>query len=229
MPGSKIHSSIIGFDEIVGGGIAPGSMVLLKGPPFCGKKLFMMQFLFEQLKSSQKVLFILTDFSYEDFKTKMLNFKWDIEPFEKQQACFFIDAYSKQYFPQLLDSNTVKYISSPGALSELSLAVSKIQEEFSLKNFFIGLHSLSTILKSSNSKSFFNFLNFEIGKLKRLGSTALFTLEKNAQSIKEELAIEHLMDGVVEFENAKILVKGLETFENQWHDYSITEHGISIL
>ncbi|MEM3362103.1 MAG: RAD55 family ATPase [Candidatus Anstonellaceae archaeon] len=226
---SKVHSSIIGFDELVGGGINQGSMVLLKGPPFCGKKLFLMQFLFEQLKSSQKVLFILTDFSYEDFKAKMKNFNWDLEPFEKQKSCFFVEAYSKQFFPQIKDSSNIKYISSPGALSELSLAISKFQEEFQLKNFFVGLHSLSTLLKSTSPKSFFNFLNFEIGKLKKLNSTAFFTLEKYAQSTKEELAIEHLMDGVVEFENAKLLVKGLETFDNQWHDYSITDHGISIL
>jgi len=90
----RIISSIIGFDEIVGGGIKKGSMVLLHGPPFCGKKLLMMQFLYEQLKSSNKVIFILSDFGYKDFVNKMKNFKMDISAFEKNNSVFFIDAYS---------------------------------------------------------------------------------------------------------------------------------------
>ncbi|MFN3910067.1 MAG: RAD55 family ATPase [Candidatus Anstonellaceae archaeon] len=226
---TKIRSSIIGLDALLGGGIKKESMVLLHGPPFCGKKLFLMQFLYEQLNSSNPTIFVLTDFGVVDFQTKMKNLGWDITNFEKSNLCFFIDAYSKQYSPYLQDSKTTKFVSSPAALSELSLSLSKIQEEFSLQNFFVGWHSLSTVLKNTESNSFFKFLSFEIGKLKKLHATAFFTLEKNVHSKQEEFGIEHLMDGVIEFENAKILAKGFDIFDVQWHPYSINENGISIL
>lgn len=225
----RISSSITGFDALVGGGIKRESMVLLHGPPFCGKKLFLMQFLYDQLNSSNPTIFVLTDFGVIDFQTKMKNLGWDILPFEKSNLCFFIDVYSKQYNSKLKDTNSIKFVSSPSALSEISLALSKIQEDFSLENFFVGWHSLSTVLKSTSNDSFFKFLRFEVGKLKKLHATALFTLEKHVHSEQEELAIEHLMDGVLEFENAKILAKGFDVFDMQWHPYFIKENGFSIL
>jgi len=225
----RIISSIIGFDEIVGGGIKKGSMVLLHGPPFCGKKLLMMQFLYEQLKSSNKVIFILSDFGYKDFVNKMKNFKMDISAFEKNNSVFFIDAYSKLYEPLLQSTDTIKYVSAPSALSEISLSISKITESFNLTNYFVGWHSLSGILSSTSPVSFFKFLSFEIAKFKKANATCLFTLEKNAHSKEHELGVERFMDGILDFSDSKIIVRGFETFDSTPHPYSINENGISIM
>jgi KaiC/GvpD/RAD55 family RecA-like ATPase len=226
----KISSSIIGLDSLLNGGITKGSMCLLFGPPFCGKKLLLFNFLYEQLKNSNPVIFVLTDFGYNEFKAKLKNLNMDISGPQKENKCFFIDVYSKQYSPTLQDTENIKYISSPSALSEISLALSKIKEDFNLKDFFVGWHSLSTLLKCApTSNSFFRFLRFEIGKFKELNATAFFTLEKYLHSKEDETSIIHLMDGVIEFENSKVRVKGFDTFDDSFHSYTISDNGISIL
>ena len=71
--------------------------------------------------------------------------------------------------------------------------------------------------------------NGELGAvLRREGATAFYAMEKGMHDEKDVKMIEHLMDGVIEFEGGKISVRGLPGASATWHDYEVTDHGIEV-
>jgi hypothetical protein len=82
-------------------------------------------------------------------------------------------------------------------------------------------------LQEIPSKAFYKFLQFEVGKFRSKGASSFFCMEKGMHSSEDEGMVAHLMDGILEFENSKIRLRGFGSKE-QWHDYSISENGIEI-
>lgn len=225
----KYPTGIADLDSFLGGGIAANSNILLYGEPMCGKKILLMQFIFEGLKSQNPSILLLTDFGYIEWKLKMQNMGMDLAPFENGGLLHVIDCYSKQFEPSLQNSGNIYYVESPSALSAISLALSKVHEKIMQtgKTHRLGLHSLSSLLEESDEETFYKFLHFMAGKLRKNGATALYALEKGMHSQKQVAMIEHLMNGVIEFENGKIRQKGFGQNSAE-RDYSITDNGIQI-
>jgi len=225
----KTQTGVTVLDSLFGGGILQGSNVLLYGEPICGKKLILMRFIYEGLKSQIPAVLILTDFGYLDWKVKMQNLGMDISPFEKLGNLKIVDCYSKQFEPSLQNLPSVRFADGPSALSSISLQISISQEEI-LESFpahRLGFMSLSTLLEETDSKSFYKFIQFQIGKIKKNGATSLFTLEKGMHDSNDVGMLEHLMDGIIEFEDGKIRARGFGAIP-EWKEYSITDNGIEL-
>ncbi|MFH1306385.1 MAG: RAD55 family ATPase [Candidatus Micrarchaeota archaeon] len=224
----KIPTNIPGLDALFGGGLSPKSNILLYGEPMCGKKLLLMQFIYEGLRSNTPGIFTLTDFGYNEWKNKMQNLGWDLAPFEKNNTISIIDAYSRQFEPSIQSSEILHYVDSPSALSQISLTLTRITESIKSDTHRFSLHSLSSLLEETDEKSFYKFLQFIVGKFRKNNATAFYTMEKGMHDEKKVSMVEHLMNGVIEFEGGKIRVKGLAFANKDWHDYSVTQNGLQI-
>lgn len=225
----KIQTSVQSLDSLFGGGIPQNSNILLYGEPMCGKKILLMQYIYEGLKAQIPGMFILTDFGYTDWKNKMQNLNMDLTPFEESGLLKVVDCYSKQFEPSLQNTDSIKFAASPSALSNISLLISETQAQILeiSQNHRLAFCSLSSLLEESNTQDFYKFMQLHVGKFRKNGATSLFTMEKGMHDSKEIIMIEHLMDGMVEFEDGKIRAKGFGA-SNEYNQYSITDSGIQL-
>jgi KaiC/GvpD/RAD55 family RecA-like ATPase len=218
------------FDEILGGGLPIAGNVLLYGEPLCGKKPLMMQFIYEGLRMNIPGIFVLTDFGFAEWKAMMEASGWKLGEYEKSGLLQVIDCYSKQYNPSLQDEGIVIYVDGAEDLSTISMQLAGLQEQIVqiADNHRLGFHSLSALLETNPHESVFRFLQFITGKFRRAGATAMYSLERGMHDEKHVLMVEHLMDGVVEFSEDKMRVRGLMGSSPSWHQYSISDQGIKI-
>lgn len=223
-------TGIRSLDRLLGGGMPSAGNILVYGDPLCGKKPLMMQFVYEGLKMDVPGIFVLTDYGFSDWKAMMAQSGWDISEYEKNGLLQVIDCYSKQFSPNLEDSGIVTYVDGLSNLSSISLPLSNLQEQILAvtNNHRLGFHSLSSLLETNSPESVFQFIQFLAGKFRRVGATALYALEKGMHDERHIKMIEHLMDGVIEFNEDKLRVKGLMGASPEWHYYEIKSDGIQI-
>lgn len=219
------------LDQILGGGLPAAGNVLLDGDPLCGKKPLMMQFVYEGLKMNIPGIFVLTDYGFPEWKTMMDSSGWKIDAYEKNGLLQVIDCYSRQFDPSLSDEGIVAYVAGPADLSGISMQLSGLQEQIVkiADNHRLGFHSLSSLLETNPPETVFRFLQFITGKFRRSGATAMYALERGMHDEKQVKMIEHLMDGVIEFSEDKMRVRGLMGASNSYHKYELTDKGVRVL
>ena len=89
-----VTSGISGLDMQMGGGIPPGTVLLLIADSGDGAEIFTKQFMYGGLESGEEAFYFSSDHSILDIKTDMNQFGWDIEQYEKEGKAEFIDAYT---------------------------------------------------------------------------------------------------------------------------------------
>lgn len=223
-------TGIHGLDEILGGGLPPQANVLVYGDPLCGKKPLVMEYVYQGLMQDIPGIFVLTDFGWLDWKKKMKGAGWDVEPFEKTGMVQVIDCYSRQFDPSLEDEGVVSYAENPAALSSISLHLARVQDQLlqSFDSHRLAFHSLSSLLKETDSQTFFRFMQFLVGKFRREGATAIYVVERGMHDERDVKMVEHLVDGVIEFEEDRLRARGIMGTSDTWHHYSITGRGLDI-
>jgi len=178
---------------------------LVLSKPLEGKREFIENCAKNAIKESKALLFVLTDKSPEQIKKEMLESKIFFK------NLYFIDCYSPQAGLNTQKSDSIKYVSGPLALNEISISTSEFQREFLKKEqpHLIIFDSLSTLLMYSNAEAIGRFLQIFIAKIKNLGGEAVFTLEQGMHDDKAVVTIEHLMDSITEVkkEGHKVLTK----------------------
>ncbi|MFA4982617.1 MAG: RAD55 family ATPase [Candidatus Micrarchaeia archaeon] len=232
MPSDLLYpTGIKSLDAILDGGLPPTANVLLYGEPLCGKKPLLMQFIHEGLKMNVPGIFVLTDYGFADWKTMMESSGWSIEPYEQNGLLQVIDCYSKQFDPNLQDEGIVTYVSDPTDLSAISLQLSGLQDQIVqiADNHRLGIHSLSSLLEANSPESVFRFMQFITGKFRRAGATAMYVMERGMHEEKHVTMVEHLMDGMLEFSDDKLRVRGLMGSSPSWHKYEVGSKGVRIL
>ena len=189
-------------------------------PPLAGTSQFLYLSLKESLKSKIPVLIILTDKSPEDFKKDLLKNKMFIGANEAQENLMFVDCYSRNTGGDVKDSNSIKRVSGPLAMNEISIAVSEAERKFIKKSekHLVILDSLSTLLMYSNPQAVGRFIQVLIAKIRQAGGSVIFTLEEGMHDEKVMVTIEHLMNSIihVKLSDGKVLVKasGISGFED---------------
>jgi circadian clock protein KaiC len=74
----RVKTGILGFDELVEGGIPEGFVVVITGPPGTGKTTFSMQFLLEGMKNNEKCLYFSFEEKVEQLIKQSIRYGWNI-------------------------------------------------------------------------------------------------------------------------------------------------------
>jgi KaiC/GvpD/RAD55 family RecA-like ATPase len=89
----KIATGIRGLDELVGGGIPKGRVILVIGGPGTGKTIFAAQFLYKGIKDhDESGILVSLDEGKDHFYREMQQFGWDFSKAEGDRKFAFIDA-----------------------------------------------------------------------------------------------------------------------------------------
>lgn len=202
------------------------SAILLVGPPLSGQNEFLSSYVKQAIGSSDPMLVITTDKQPEDFISTFIS-GVDVKPYEEAKKIRFLDCYSKQVEDGIKNTPTIKRISSPIALNEISIGLSEIERDFVNlnKTHRVVVNSLSTMLMYSNPNMIGRFTQVIIGKIKKASGSCVFLIEEGMHDQNVLVTLEHLMDVVVfiKKEQDKTMVKaqGISGFS----DWSELEGG----
>jgi circadian clock protein KaiC len=122
----KISSGIGGLDELIGGGLPEGRVVLVVGGPGSGKTIMCSQFLYKGIHETQENgVFVSLDEGKKHFYSEMKNFGWDFEKAESERKFAFIDATRMSRVAMLKEA---LYKEESGSLRGKQLPIDKLIE-----------------------------------------------------------------------------------------------------
>ncbi len=87
MPIARVKTGIPGLDELIEGGLIPGSAVLVAGHTGAGKTLFSMQFLWNGLIKGEPGVYISFEQTPEELKDDAIIFGWNFDAYERKGMC----------------------------------------------------------------------------------------------------------------------------------------------
>ncbi|MCE4613824.1 MAG: AAA family ATPase [Desulfurococcales archaeon] len=181
----RINSGILGLDELLGGGIPRGSIILVAGHPGSGKTVFSAKFIYEgAVRWGEPGLYVSFAESEEDFKKYMKTLDLDFEPLKDRGLFKFLS------LPTIIDSYTIEQ-----SIEEI-LGIAKAMNAKRLV-----IDSITAVLKTLGPERTRALLHTAlIPGFKRLGITALLIADLPYGSTTVGMGVEEfVVDGVLVF------------------------------
>jgi KaiC/GvpD/RAD55 family RecA-like ATPase len=92
MSESRISTGIAGFDNLIGGGFIPSSLILVAGGPGAGKTTFCLQYLLSGARAGEKGIYISFTETANDLRRLAASLNWsDLPALEKKGLVRLID------------------------------------------------------------------------------------------------------------------------------------------
>jgi circadian clock protein KaiC len=180
---SRVATGVPGLDEMLSGGFVPGSAVLIRGAPGCGKTSFGLQYLVHGARNNQPGLLI----SFEEFPSSIHrdaeSFGWNLTEMEEDGRLHLLFTS-----PQvLLDS-----LSSPNS------SLSRLMLEGGIQRVVLDSVTHFTRLTDDSIK-LRNYYNAVINGLKREGVTSLLLGEEGRmpRSQQEKGKLSFVVDAIL--------------------------------
>ncbi|MEM2240545.1 MAG: ATPase domain-containing protein [Candidatus Bathyarchaeia archaeon] len=213
------------LDQILGGGLPKGSIVVVAGCPGSGKTLLAAKFIYEgaTVYGERGVYTCLTE-PKDVFIRTMKLYGWDFEELENDRRV------------EVLDLSIGTELDSQSALNKITMTLNKVNAE----RFVIdSITALSVSLKDASLKRHMIRLLYRI--LRKMNCTSLFILETplNYSSFGSTME-EFIADGIIHlnqhYNDGGNLVRTLRVFKmrgvmhgTKTYEYRITDKGVELL
>jgi flagellar protein FlaH len=235
-----VTTGVMGLDVQMGGGVPPGTTLLLIAESGAGAEIFNKQFAYGGLESGEYVFYFTSDHSIPEIKSDMKQFGWDIEEYEKNDKFEFIDAYSPR-FMNLLPMDLRTKISAKDFLKQGFDPLNQLKTTIChpRKSKYRGvIDSISYFLRAYDMNSVMEVIELmsSIGKL--TGSIHLVSIGSGLHDDLTLNSMKYLADGVIEFyvkERGSQIERGLVIRKmrglivpNKSISFEITKNGIEL-
>ena len=225
---ARVKSGFPKLDEAIRGGIPENSVILVYGPPKCGKTIFSMQFFYEGLKEEEPGMYAVTEFSVENLREYMFIFNRSPIPYEEMGLVYYIDLFSIRSGGKLEESEIVKNI-NPRSLTDIMIGVSEGYRNLCPKGIRVRtVFDSITALIEQNPNTLTTALRTFIAKSKNAGSTTILTYTEKTADERMETLFKSLVDGTIHLDGrGKLTVESMmATPCPQEIEYQITDAGI---
>lgn len=195
-----IPTNIKGFDEVVGGGLQPGTCILLMMPPMIDVHLFCLEYIYRGIENGEPGLIVTMNYSPEDLKLRALQYNWFLVRGEQQNLIRWVDGYSLNARKDVESTDIIKRIGGSIALSDLTIGIAQAQQAFySVKDYYRFIFdSLSTLFIYNDPNTIYRFLRTIIPKLRVSGGIGFFLLGTGMHDPQIEMTLRYMMDGTIE-------------------------------
>ena len=211
-----IKTWIEGLDETLGGGLPGKSVILVTGEPGSGYDTFAQQVLHQQAVKKGKVAYVTTFRSPEIIREDLEAFGWKVSTLEKAGRWTFVDVHT------------------PKALQVFKRRVpSEIR-----KGYWTLVDSLSYLVLTQKFQSVMKAVELLLNNARKHGGVHFLLLTKKMHDSQTEIAMQHLVDGVMEFTareagggiDRRIRIKKMRraAYASRLIPFNVTSRGITI-
>jgi len=169
----RVSVGVPGIDELIQGGLLPGSMTLVTGTTGTGKTIFSTQFIYHGAKNNEPGVYISFEEPPENIKANAANFGINFEELEKQKKVLFVryDPFHPQDIYDLAESNVKRISAKRVVIDSISALGLYLKEPVEIRRTIFNLVSVlrklkvttlmtSEVLPYSNSLSRFGVEEF---------------------------------------------------------------------
>jgi KaiC/GvpD/RAD55 family RecA-like ATPase len=236
MKARKVRTGTPRLDDLLYGGFPIGANILVSGPAFVGKEIFMYGFIAEGLQKGVPCVMVLTDVAAASVKNELAAILPSVEEYEKLGLLRWVDCYSHA-MGESADNPHAIYIDHPtdykAIMESMELIAEKWVKEEKHPTYRVAVMSISTFITYSDVTATFRFLQMLTGKSKMRKAVSVYALDEAMHSATDLANLAHAMDGSVQVktENTKnyIRVVGITDAQNRgWITYEYSRKGINI-
>lgn len=198
----KVASGVSGLDELVGGGLPEGRVILVIGGPGTGKTIMCSQFLYHGIvKHEENAVFVSLDEGKDHFFSEMGQFGWDFRKAEEERKFSFVDAtrmprvamLKEQLYKEETRSLRGKKLSIDRLIEDLHVKIQSIDAKRVVVDTLVAL-----IYRFPDPVERRTAVVDLIQSLEELGVTALVTTELRQLGLERNaLQEEYLVHGVI--------------------------------
>ncbi len=238
--GYRVPTGIVGLDVQLGGGVPPGTTILLLAEPGASSEVFAQQFVHGGLVNNEEVYYFSAQHPVPEIIDDMKNFGWDVRQYIDDKKIDFIDAYAPRFY-NILPQAYTRDLSAKEFLKQnidtMNLLKSTVTQERNDKyrgvidsiSFFIRSYELSSVIETIEIMS-------SIGKLTKAVQLVLMTGGMHDPIVENNL--KSVCDGVIEFRmkergseiERSILIRKMRGMipPDRTISYNITHKGIEL-
>lgn len=236
----RTPTGVAGLDVQLGGGVPPGTTILLLAEPGTSSEVFAQQFVYGGLKEGEEVYYFSSEHPINEIVEDMKNFGWDIEDYIDNNQMDFIDAYSLRFYNVLpkhlsIDLSAKDFIKQNiDAMNLLKSVVNEPRKEryrgvIDSISFFLRAYELNNVVEAIEVIS-------SIGKATNAVQLVLMTSGTHDPIV--ENTMKDICDGVIEFRmkergsevERSILIRKMRGMipPSKTISYNITNKGIEL-
>ena len=237
--GYRVPTGISGLDVQLGGGVPPGTTILLLAEPGAGSEVFAQQFAYGGLVNNDEVFYFSSEHPVQEIASEMEGLRWGIKD-ELMDQINFVDAYAPRFY-NVLPKELVADISAKDFLKQgtdlLNLLKSTVTKKHDGKyrgvidsiSYFLRSYELNDVVEAIEIMS-------SVGKLSDAVQLILMTSGMHDAVIENTL--KHVCDGVIEFRMKErgseiehtILIRKMRGMipPKQIISYSLTAKGVEL-
>ncbi len=179
-----------------------GNCILLSCPPLIESRLMGLQFIQCGIRKNTPAIIISLNDSPEMIKEKGENFGFNFDDFEKKGLVKWVDGYSYKAKLKTKDSNSIKRINGPIALTDISIFLSNASTSFKKKSskYYSLFDSISVLTLYNSNDTIFRFLEVITAKIKTSKGVGIFMIVDEMHDAKFVSTIRQMMDGMISFD-----------------------------
>jgi len=232
----KVRSGVRRLDDLLFGGFAPGTQIVLNGPAHTGKDVLARLFSIEGLRLGIPSIWVVTDKTQGQVRDDLAALFPGVPDAEKAGLLRYVDLYSRSV-GSTGSMPGVRYLSSTdkAVLDQLAQTVNGYAEELKEKfpAYRLIFESVSTITAYLDTSATFRFLQPFIGRRKLDGAVSYLVIDSGMHSESDMETLEHMVDGSlnlkVEQMKTFLAVRGIgEAQARSWVGYTFTKRSFNL-
>lgn len=178
--------------------LAPGTNVLVSGPPLSGKRALVRGLLHEGLAAGEGAIVIST----QDTAPRVRSTYRLPGPDVEDSRVGILDCVTEHIGQSRTESDLVKYAGAPKDLSGVEIAFSEFIESFygdrSIQRNRVVLDSITTLLLYANLQQVFHFLHSITSRIEEIGAVGVFVIDSSVHDEQTLATVRRLFDGEIE-------------------------------
>ncbi len=187
--------------ELENATLAPGTNVLVTGPPLTGKRRLAMSVLAHGSNRGEGAVVVTT----RDSADRVLSDYEQLVSDPETVDVGIVDCVTKHQGRSVRDTDVVKYASSPKDMTRIGIKFSEFVEVFhverGLDNIRVMIDSLSTLLMYSDVQTVFRFMHVFTSRIENADALGVHIIESTAHDPETLNTLKQLYDGIVQVDD----------------------------
>ena len=205
---ARIKTGIPGLDDKINNGFPENSVILVYGPPKCGKTIFSTQFFYSGLEEEEPSVYAITGMPLKQLKQMMRELNIPPTKYEEKGLVFYIDLFTVQSgnAEDAVDTEIVRNV-LPHEMTEFMIAFADALKKLCTKAMRVRviLDGLTEFVEI-NPEVVKRAAKVLIARNKQANATTLMTYTEGTADPRTETIFKSMVDGSIHLDGKGTLV-----------------------